>query len=96
MLKNLYYVYMLTDKNNRVLYIGQTNDLVRRVYEHKNKLVDGFTKRYNVDKLVYYEICEDVMSTIEREKQLKRWTRVKKNKLVESMNANWDELQINE
>ena len=87
---------MLTDKNNRVLYIGQTNDLVRRVYEHKNKLVDGFTKRYNVDKLVYYEICEDVMSTIEREKQLKRWTRVKKNKLVESMNANWDELQINE
>ncbi|MBQ7466757.1 MAG: GIY-YIG nuclease family protein [Clostridia bacterium] len=95
MLKNFYYVYMLTDKNNRVLYIGQTNDLLRRLYEHKNKLADGFTKRYNVDKLVYYEICEDVMSTIEREKQLKRWTRAKKNKLVESINPNWEELQIN-
>ena len=95
MLKNFYYGYMLTDKNNRVLYIGQTNDLLRRLYEHKNKLADGFTKRYNVDKLVYYEICEDVMSTIEREKQLKRWTRAKKNKLVESINPNWEELQIN-
>ncbi len=94
MLKNYYYVYILTDKNNSTLYIGQTNDLKRRIYEHKNKLADGFTKRYNVDKLVYYEVSEDVMSTIEREKQLKRWVRSKKNKLIESVNPNWEELKI--
>ena len=91
-----YYVYILTDKNNKTMYVGQTNDLERRLYEHKHKLVDGFTKRYNVDKLVYYEVCESVMSTIEREKEIKGWRREKKNRLVESVNPDWKEIQIDE
>ena len=70
-----YYVYILTNKNNNVLYIGLTNDLERRVFEHKNKLVKGFTKKYNLNKLIYYEITEDIRSAIEKEKQLKNWHR---------------------
>jgi len=70
-----YYVYILTNKSNKVLYIGVTNDLERRMYEHKNKMVNGFTKKYNLAKLVYFEATADVKSAIEREKQLKNWHR---------------------
>ena len=88
----MYYVYMMTNKNKNVLYIGVTNNLGRRVYEHKNKIVKGFTAKYNVDKLVYYETTENVLSAIAREKQLKGWTRIRKNELVNSVNPSWDEL----
>ena len=88
----MYYVYMLTNKNNNVLYTGITNNLHRRLYEHKNKFIDGFTKKYNVCKLVYYETTNDVNSAIEREKQIKGWTRAKKNALVESKNSQWCDL----
>ena len=86
------YVYILTNKNNRVMYIGVTNDLERRLYEHKQELVDGFTKRYHVHKLVYYEQSSDVRSAIQREKELKGWLRRKKNALVETMNPDWHDL----
>lgn len=82
----------MTNKTNSVLYTGVTNDLVRRVYEHKNKLVDGFTKKYNVDKLVFYEVCEDATSAIAREKQIKGGSRSKKIKLIGDMNGNWNDL----
>ena len=74
------------------MYIGVTNDLVRRLYEHKQELVDGFTKRYHVHKLVYYEQTTDVRSAIEREKQLKGWIRARKNELVETINPDWRDL----
>ncbi|MBN1971834.1 MAG: GIY-YIG nuclease family protein [Candidatus Delongbacteria bacterium] len=90
-----YYVYILTNWNNAVIYIGITNNLERRVYEHKNKLIDGFTKKYNVYKLVYYEISNSSISAIEREKEIKKWRREKKNKLVESKNPEWKEIVIN-
>ena len=74
------------------MYIGVTNDLERRLYEHKNELVEGFTKRYHVHKLVYYEETSDVKAAIEREKQLKNWARAKKDALVETMNPMWKDL----
>ena len=89
---NDYYVYILTNWNNKVMYIGVTNDLEKRVYEHKNKVVDGFTKKYNVNKLVYYEQTSNIESAIEREKQLKGWKREKKNNLVETINPEWRDL----
>jgi putative endonuclease len=89
-----YYVYIMTNKGNRVLYTGVTNDLQRRVYEHKNKLVKGFTKKYNVIKLVFYEVCNDIESAILREKQIKGWLRTKKIALVESMNPEWRDLSL--
>lgn len=89
-----YYVYILTNKSNTTLYIGVTNNLQRRIYEHKNELIDGFTKRYKLHKLVFFEETNDVNSAIAREKQLKHWTREKKNKLIENINPNWLELQI--
>jgi len=88
----MYYVYMLTNTYNTVLYIGVTNNLERRLYEHKNKLVDGFTKKYNLHKLVYFDTTIDVRSAIQREKQLKGWTRAKKNALIENTNPNWADL----
>ena len=88
----MYYVYILTNKHNTVLYIGVTNNINRRLYEHKNKLVDGFTKRYNLDRLVYYETTENVSTAIEREKQLKGWTRAKKNELIKSFNPELHDL----
>jgi len=88
----VYYVYILTNKYNKVLYVGITNDLIRRTYEHKNNLVEGFTSKYNVHKLVYYDLTGDVMSAITREKQIKGWTRDKKIKLIESMNLEWKDL----
>ncbi|MBQ9148393.1 MAG: GIY-YIG nuclease family protein [Oscillospiraceae bacterium] len=88
-----YYVYILTNTHKTVLYTGVTNDLVRRVYEHKNHLDKGsFTARYNVEKLVYYEVTSDVEAAIEREKQIKGWSRKHKNKLIESKNPNWTDL----
>ena len=88
----MYYVYMLTNKYNTVLYTGVTNDLERRLYEHKNKVVKGFTQKYNVNKLVYFEQTNDVNSAIEREKEIKGWRREKKNRLVNSINAEWKDL----
>ena len=88
-----YYVYLLTNSNKNVLYTGMTNDLVRRVYEHKHHLDKGsFTDRYNVEYLVYYEWTSDVKSAIEREKQIKDWSRKKKEKLINSKNPNWIDL----
>ena len=88
-----YYVYILTNTHNSVLYTGVTSDLVRRVYEHKNHLAkDSFTSRYNVEKLVYYEVTSNVDAALEREKQIKGWNRKRKNKLVESRNPDWHDL----
>jgi putative endonuclease len=75
-----------------VLYVGMTNTLERRLYEHENKLIDGFTKKYNLTKLVYFEYTSDVNSAIKREKEIKKWRREKKNKLIESMNHEWKDL----
>ena len=88
----MYYVYILTNKSNKVMYIGITNDLQRRLYEHKNELVDGFTKKYHVHKLVYYESHKYVKDAILREKKLKGLLRIRKNELVETMNPEWIDL----
>ena len=87
-----YYVYILSNKTNTTLYIGVTNDLERRLYEHKNHLIKGFSSRYNITKLVYFETTSDVYSAIEREKQLKGWRRSKKNALIATMNPEWNDL----
>ena len=87
-----YYVYILTNKTNTVLYIGVINDLVRRIFEHKNKLVEGFTKKYNLNKLIYYEVTKDISSAIEREKQLKNWHRDWKVNIINSFNPIWKDL----
>jgi putative endonuclease len=89
-----YYVYILTNWNNKVMYIGVTGNLQQRIYQHKNKLIDGFTKKYNITKLVYHEEIDDVISAITREKQLKNWTREKKNKLVKAVNPKWKDLGL--
>ena len=86
-----YYVFILASKSRR-LYVGFTNDLERRLHEHKSKAVEGFTSRYNVDRLVYYEEGGDVMSAIEREKQIKGWLRNKKVAMIESANPAWEDL----
>jgi len=85
-------VYILTSQRNGTLYIGVTSDLGKRVWEHKNKLAEGFTKRYNVHNLVWYELHENMVSAIEREKALKEWKRGWKLKLIESMNPTWQDL----
>ena len=88
-----YYVYILTNNNKNVLYTGITNDLIRRVYEHKNHLDKGsFTDKYNVENLVFYEYTSDVTAAIEREKQIKSWSRKKKENLISGKNPNWDDL----
>ena len=86
-----YYVYIMTNKS-KTLYTGITDNLERRVYEHKKKLFEGFTKRYNITKLVYYEVTSDVSAAIEREKQIKGWLRRKKITLIEAMNPQWTDL----
>ena len=86
------YIYLLANKHNNVLYTGVTSDLIRRVYEHKNKLVKGFTQKYNVDRLVYYEACANIVMAIEREKQIKAWSRKKKDDLINALNPEWDDL----
>jgi len=87
-----YYIYIMTNKYDKVLYIGVTNDLVRRVYEHKNKIYKGFTKRYNLLKLIYFEEFVDISQAISREKQLKRWLRKRKIELIEKFNPNYNDL----
>ena len=88
----VYSVYMITNWTNDVLYIGVTNNLERRIYEHKMGLYEGFSKKYNLKKLVYCEEYRDVNEAIARENQLKKWGRKKKNALVETLNENWDDL----
>ncbi len=89
-----YFIYILTNDYNEILYIGVTNDLLRRVSEHKTGQIDGFTKKYGVKKLVYYETYNSIKTAIAREKQLKRWRREKKNALIESFNPNWEEIEV--
>jgi putative endonuclease len=86
-----YYVYIMSNAS-KTLYIGVTNDIDRRVYEHRNKIADGFTKRYNITKLVYFEIFSDIKQAIIRETELKGWLRKKKIALIVSMNPKWDDL----
>ena len=88
----MYYVYILSNWDDRVLYIGVTGNLQRRMYEHKRGLADGFTRKYNVHKLVYYEYTNDVYSAISGEKQLKKWRRSKKEELIRRMNPGWVDL----
>lgn len=87
-----YYVYIITNKNNNVLYTGVTNNLLRRAYEHKNKLVDGFTKKYNLTKLVYADSFTDINDAIAAEKKIKGWLRIKKIRFIESINPAWEDL----
>ena len=87
-----YYVYIITNFTNSTLYIGVTNNLERRLYEHKNKLVDGFSKRYNLNKLVYFEETTNIETAIKREKQLKSWKRDKKETLIKNINPTWKDL----
>ena len=90
-----YYVYILTNFNNKVMYIGVTNNLERRLYEHKNGIFEGFTKKYNVKKLVYFEETNNIIVAIQREKELKKWRREKKNLLVEMQNKEWKDISDN-
>jgi putative endonuclease len=87
-----YYVYLMASRRNGTLYLGVTNDLVRRVYQHRNKLLPGFTARYDVDKLVWYEIYDDPTNAITREKDIKKWRRAWKIRLIEEMNPEWRDL----
>ena len=87
-----YYIYIMTNKINTVLYIGVTSDLIRRVYEHKTKLIKGFTEKYNINKLVYFEATNDISGAITKEKQLKKWKRAWKEKLINEKNPEWRDL----
>ncbi|MBZ0182708.1 MAG: GIY-YIG nuclease family protein [Melioribacteraceae bacterium] len=91
-MQNQFFVYIITNKNNTVLYTGMTNNLIRRIYEHKNKLIDGFSKKYNCEKLGWYEIHETSFNAIAREKQLKAGSRKKKIELIEKLNHDWEDL----
>ena len=90
--KGIYYVYLLASQGNGTVYVGMTNDLIRRVYEHKNNLIEGFTKKYSVHLLVYYEQYHEVQNALVREKQLKKWNRKWKLDLIEKDNPNWTDL----
>ena len=92
MLERSYYVYLLTNWNNKVMYVGVTNDLAHRIYEHKSKLVPGFTEKYQVRKLVYFEETSDVEAALAREKEIKKWRREKKDALVIDRNPEWRDL----
>ncbi|MFW5793020.1 MAG: GIY-YIG nuclease family protein [Bacteroidota bacterium] len=87
-----YYVYIITTSKNKVLYTGVTNNLIRRCHEHKMGLIKGFTKKYNISKLVYYEVFDHIETAIKREKQIKTITRAKKESLINSFNPEWKEL----
>jgi putative endonuclease len=89
---NSYFVYLLTNWNNKVMYVGVTNDLERRLFEHKNKLISGFSEKYNLTKLVYFEETRDVYSAITREKEIKKWRREKKDQLINRVNPAWRDL----
>jgi len=91
-MKKQYYVYIMTNKNNTVIYTGITNNLKKRIYEHKEKIIRSFTSRYNINKLVYYEIFEDIYNAISREKQIKSGSRRKKIDLVNNFNPQWKDL----
>jgi len=91
-MKNNSYIYIIANKNNTVLYIGVTTNIIKRIFEHRNKLVDGFSSKYCLYKLVYYEIFDDLESALNREKQLKRWHREWKNNMIESINPNWSDI----
>ncbi len=88
----LYYVYILSNWNDKVLYIGVTSNLPKRLYEHQNHLVNGFSAKYNTYKLIYFESTTDVYSALSREKQLKNWNRAKKNALISQRNPQWEDL----
>lgn len=90
----MYYVYILASKRNGTLYTGVTSDLAKRVYEHKHDLVEGFTKRYQVHALVYFEQADDVYAALAREKKLKKWRRVWKLALIEKVNPQWKDLSL--
>ncbi len=90
MREHVYFVYILASKRNGTLYIGVTNDIIRRAWEHKNDLIAGFTKKYGVHILVWYEFHEDINAAIAREKQLKKWNRAWKIKLIEKENSGWN------
>ena len=90
----MYYVYIITNKTNTVLYTGVTNNLERRLYEHKNKLIKGFTSKYNINKLVFFICCGDVKQAIAFEKKVKGWKRSKKNQLIETINPEWTDLSL--
>lgn len=92
MTETLFFVYIMTNKANGILYIGMTNDLIRRVFEHKNKFVDGFTKKYGLDKLVYYEIYHDPQTALYRESCMKAWKRTWKVKHILQTNPEWHDL----
>ena len=92
MREHVYYVYILASRRNGTLYVGVSNDVLRRTWEHRNKLVDGFTKKYGVCLLVWYEQYGDIRAAIAREKQLKRWNRAWKVKLIEKENSGWNDL----
>ena len=89
---NNYFVYILTNKSNNVIYTGVTNNITRRIFEHKNKLVKGFTSWYNIDKLIYYEETSSIQSALAREKQIKGWLKKKKIALIELKNPSWKDL----
>jgi len=91
-MQNSYYVYIHSSRRNGTIYTGVTNDLIQRMYAHKNKLLKGFSSRYNVNRLVYFEETGDIFSAIEREKEIKGWIRIKKMRLIESENPNWKDL----
>lgn len=86
------YIYILTNKNNTVLYTGVTSNLPQRIYEHQNHFVEGFSKKYNLDKLVYYEVFQNITLAIQREKQIKAGSRMKKEELINLTNPNWSDL----
>jgi putative endonuclease len=92
MYQKQYYVYILASKKNGTLYTGVTGNLIKRVWQHKNKIADGFTKKYGVDKLVYYETTNDIISAIEREKRIKKWKRQWKIELIAKSNPEWRDL----
>ncbi|MDP3678544.1 MAG: GIY-YIG nuclease family protein [Methylotenera sp.] len=93
-MERTYFVYAITNWNNKVLYIGMTNNLERRMFEHKNKLLAGFSATYNLNKLVYFETSNDVISAISREKEIKKWRREKKNAMIETINPGWKDLSL--
>ena len=86
------YIYIITNSNNTTLYTGVTADLVKRIWEHKNKVVEGFSKKYNLNKLVYFEVFDNIENAILREKQIKAGSRKKKIELISSFNKNWEDL----
>ena len=87
-----FYVYILTNKHNRVIYTGVTNNLQRRIHEHKQKLITGFTQKYNLNKLVFFQEFSDIKDAIAAEKKIKGWLRIKKIRLIESINPHWEDL----